>query len=249
MQEQNVHPDKSVLSKDSDFYRPEDTRTTREKLKSMNWKDKIIFIAQYYGLKIAAIILCVVFVVYLILHFIFEKDTVLNIMAVNAQNITTISAAADEKSFYDEFLTQNGINPEDVDVSVDSTLNVVADDTNSTSMANIQAIQVQLMAGTDDVMFADEEFMASVGEMEYLADLNDYLSKELMEKYADDIVYATGLDSGEERAIGIRLTDNAWIEKSGWFENVKGPVVGICAGVQNKELSQQFVLYILGEQQ
>lgn len=247
MQEQNVHPDKSVLSEDSDFYRHEDNLTTREKLKTMTFKDKVIFIVQYYGLKIVAVTAAVVFVVYLILHFVFEKDTVLSIMAVNAQNIMTSSAEADEKSFYNDFLEQNGIEPDDVEISIDSSLNVVADDTNSTSMANIQTIQVQLMAGTDDVMFADEEFFTSVGEMEYIADLNDYLPAEVMEKYADEIIYATGVDSKEKRAVGIRLKENAWIAKSGWFENVKEPVLGICAGVQNKEMAAQFVLYVLGE--
>ena len=48
--EGNVHPDQSVLSENSAFYKPEDNRTTREKLQSMNFKDKIIFIVQYYGL-------------------------------------------------------------------------------------------------------------------------------------------------------------------------------------------------------
>ena len=45
--EGNIHPDNSVLSRDSQLYRPEDTRTTREKLKSMKFKDKVIFIVQY----------------------------------------------------------------------------------------------------------------------------------------------------------------------------------------------------------
>ena len=50
--EGNIHPDNSVLSRDSQLYRPEDTRTTREKLKSMKFKDKVVFIVQYYGLKL-----------------------------------------------------------------------------------------------------------------------------------------------------------------------------------------------------
>ena len=44
--EGNVHPDNSVLSKDPEFYQPEDNRTTREKLRTMNYKDEVIFIGQ-----------------------------------------------------------------------------------------------------------------------------------------------------------------------------------------------------------
>lgn len=247
--EGNVHPDNSVLSKDSDFYQPEDNRSTREKLKTMNFKDKVIFIAQYYGLKILAIIVIAAVILYFILHWALEKETVLSIMAVNAQNITESSAAADEKSFYDKFLKDNDIDPDDVDVSVDSSLNVVADDSNSSSMANVQSIQVQLMAGTDDVMFADEEFMTSVGEMGYLADLTDYLPQDLLDKYADDIVYATGVDSKKTEAVGIRLKDNQWIKKSGWFANVKEPVIGLCMASQHQDLAEKFLLYVLDEAQ
>lgn len=247
--EGNVHPDNSVLSKDSDFYQPEDNRSTREKLKTMNFKDKVIFIAQYYGLKIAAVIIIAIAVIYFILHWVLTKDTVLNIMAVNAQDIMNSSAAADEQSFYDEFLTENDIDPKDVEVSIDSSLNVVADDTNSSSMANIQSIQVQLMAGTDDIMFSDEEFMTSVGEMGYLADLTDHLPQNVLDKYADDIVYATGVDSKKTEAVGIRLKDNEWIKKSGWFANVKEPVLGICMASQNQDLAERFMLYVLDEAQ
>lgn len=247
--EGNVHPDKSVLPENSDFYKPEDNRTTKEKLKSMNFKDKVIFIVQYYGLKIAAIALIAIVVIYFVLHYALAKDTVLNILAVNAQDIMNSSAEADEQSFYDEFLKENDIDPKDVEVSVDSSMNVVADDTNNSSVANIQSIQVQLMAGTDDVMFADEEFLTSVGEMGYLADITQQLPQDVLEKYADDIVYATNVESKDKVAVGIRLKENAWIEKSGWFANVKEPVIGICTGAQNMDLAKQFVLYVLDGQQ
>lgn len=245
MPEGNVHPDNSVLSKDSDFYQPEDNRSTREKLATMNFKDKVIFIAQYYGLKIAVGIIVAIVVVYFILHWALAKDTVLNIMAVNAQDIMNSSAEADEQSFYDDFLKENDIDPKGVEVSVDSGMNVVADDTNNSSVANIQAIQVQLMAGTDDIIFSDEEFLTSVGEMGYLADLTQQLPQDVLEQCADDIVYATNVESKDKVAVGIRLKENEWIKESGWFANVKEPVIGICAGAQNMDLAKAFVLYVL----
>ena len=246
--EGNVHPDHSVLSRDSDFYQPEDTRTTREKLKSMKFKDKVGFIVQYYGLKILAVSAAAALVVYLILHFALAKETALSIMAVNAQDIMTSSAAADEKSFYDDFLKQNGIDPDKVEIGISSNVNVVVDDSDSSSIADIQSVQVQLMAGTDDIIFADEEFFTSIGEMGYLADLSAYLPTDILEQYADEIVYATNIDTNDKIAVGIRLKDNAWIAKSGWFANVKEPMIGICAATQNADLAQKFMLYVLGWQ-
>lgn len=245
--EGNVHPDNSVLSKDSDFYQPEDNRSTREKLATMNFKDKVIFIAQYYGLKIAAVIIVAIVVVYFILHWALAKDTVLNIMAVNAQDIMKSSAEADEQSFYEDFMKENNIDPDKAEISIDSSLNVVSDDNadQSSTIANMQSVQVQLMAGTDDIMFSDEEFLTSVGEMGYLADLTQQLPQDVLEQYADDIVYATNVESKDKVAVGIRLKENEWIAESGWFANVKEPVIGICAGTQNMDLAKAFVLYVL----
>ena len=249
--EGNVHPDKSVLPEDSDFYQPEDTRTTREKLQSMNFKDKVIFIAQYYGLKIAAIALIAIVVVYFVAHYALAKDTVLNIMAVNAQDIMNSSAAADEQSFYEEFMEDNDIDLSKSEISIDSSLNVVGDDNTdqSTAMGNMQSVQVQLLAGTDDIMFADEEFFTQVGMMGYLADITQLFPQEVLDQYADDIVYVTLAETQDKVAVGIRLKDNDWISRSGWFANVKEPVIGICAATQNMDLAKKFMLYVLDVQQ
>lgn len=249
--EGNVHPDKSVLPEDSDFYQPEDTRTTREKLQSMNFKDKVIFIAQYYGLKIAAIVLIAIVVIYFVAHYALAKDTVLNIMAVNAQDIMNSSAAADEQSFYEDFMEANDINLSKSEISIDSSLNVVGDDNTdqSTAMGNMQSVQVQLLAGTDDIMFADEEFFTQVAAMGYLADITQQLPQEVLDQYADDIVYVTLAETQDKVAVGIRLNDNDWINRSGWFANVKGPVIGICAATQNMDLARNFMLYVLDAQQ
>lgn len=245
--EGNVHPDNSVLSKDSDFYQPEDNRSTREKLATMNFKDKVIFIAQYYGLKIAAIILIAVVVIYFVLHYALAKETVLNIMAVNAQDIMNSSAEADEQSFYEEFMAQNDIDPDKSEIGIDSSLNVVSDDNadQSSTIANMQSVQVQLMAGTEDIMFADEEFLTQVGSMGYLADITKLLPQDVLDEYADDIVYTTLTETQEQVAVGIKLNDNSWIDESGWFANVKGPVIGVCAATQNIDLAKKFAVYVL----
>ena len=142
--EGNIHPDNSVLSRNSQLYRPEDTRTTREKLKSMKFTDKVVFIVQYYGLKILAVIAAIALVIYLIVHFAFAKEVVLNIVAVNAQDIATTSAA-DEQSFYEDFLKTHVEDTDDAEVGIASNVSVSEDESNSAGMQNLQAIQGQLM--------------------------------------------------------------------------------------------------------
>lgn len=247
--EGNIHPDNSVLSRNSLLYRPEDTRTTREKLKSMKFTDKVVFIVQYYGLKILAVIAAIALVIYLIVHFAFAKEVVLNIMAVNAQDIATTSAAADEQSFYEDFLKTHVENTDDVEVGIASNVSVSEDESNSAGMQNLQAIQVQLMAGTVDDVLADEAFATSLGEMGYLADITTILPQDVLDKYADDIVYATSVDTNETAPVGIRLKDNAWLKKSGWYANVENPVIGVSAAADHADLAVDFMLYVLDEAQ
>lgn len=246
--EGNIHPDNSVLSRNSQLYRPEDTRTTREKLKSMKFTDKVVFIVQYYGLKILAVIAAIALVIYLIVHFAFAKEVVLNIVAVNAQDIATTSAA-DEQSFYEDFLKTHVEDTDDAEVGIASNVSVSEDESNSAGMQNLQAIQGQLMAGTVDDVLADEAFATSLGEMGYLADITTILPQDVLDKYADDIVYATSVDTNETAPVGIRLKDNAWLRKSGWYANVENPVIGVSAAADHADLAVDFMLYVLDEAQ
>lgn len=246
--EGNIHPDNSVLSRNSQLYRPEDTRTTREMLKSMKFTDKVVFIVQYYGLKILAVIAAIALVIYLIVHFAFAKEVVLNIVAVNARDIA-ITSAADEQSFYEDFLKTYVENTDDVEVEISSNVSVSEDESNSAGMQNLQAIQVQLMAGTVDDVLADEAFATSLGEMGYLADITTILPQDVLDKYADDIVYATSVDTNETAPVGIRLKDNEWLKKSGWYANVENPVIGVSAAADHADLAVDFMLYVLDEAQ
>lgn len=242
--EKNVRPDFAKLPEDAVFYQPEDRRSTREKLKDMNGKEKIAFIAEYYGINILVSVFLIGIVLFLILHFIFAKDIGLGILAVNT---TQEASPADEDSFYTEFLEKNGVDLSKEEVSVNASLGVSPTAEDSVSQSNLQTIQTQLMAGAVDVFFADEDVLYSIGEFEYLADLNSYLPAEVIEKYEDDLVYVKGIESGKTYPVGIRLSaDNDWIQKSGWYPN--GAVVGIQDHAAHGELATALILEILGEE-
>lgn len=242
MQDKNVRPDFAKLPEDSELYQPEDKRTTREKLKTMNRKEKVAFIVEYYGINIvvATVLICVV--IGLAVHFVCKKENVLSIYAVNtAQG----DCPGDETEFYVDFLKRNGIDPDKVDISISANLSVSADAQDSASQTNIQMIQARLMANSVDVFFAPEDFFTSIGEFEYLADLKDYLPADVLEEYKDDLVYIKGLDSGKTYPVGIRLKNNKWVKKTGWYKDEV--VVGIADNAKDGDLATALVLEILGE--
>lgn len=241
--EGNIRPDFAKLPEDSELYQPADSRSTREKLKAMNAKEKAAFIAEYYGINILVTVALVVAVIFLVVHFLFSKDIGFNVMAVNTGNT---ECPADSEEFYKDFLDSQNFDWKHEEVSVNVGLGVSMDAEDSASQTNLQMIVSRLMTGSVDVFFANEDVLYSVGEFEYLADLNNYLSADIMDKYEDDLVYIKGVESGKTYPVGIRIpADNEWLQKSGWYED--GAVVGIQDNAEHGELATNFVLEILGE--
>ena len=241
--EGNIRPDFAKLPEDSEIYQPADSRSTREKLKAMNAKEKAAFIAEYYGINILVTVALVVAVIFLVVHFLFSKDIGFNVMAVNTGNT---ECPADSEEFYKDFLDSQNFDWKHEEVSVNVGLGVSMDAEDSASQTNLQMIVSRLMTGSVDVFFANEDVLYSVGEFEYLADLNNYLPADIMDKYEDDLVYIKGVESGKTYPVGIRIpADNEWLQKSGWYED--GAVVGIQDNAEHGELATNFVLEILGE--
>ena len=239
----NVRPDMAKLSDDSALLQ-QDNRTERQKLSDMNGKEKLSYIAEYYGRTIILVTAGIIIAISLLIHFLFQKDIGLAVLAVNTT--TMENTPADEAEYYDEVLSSCGIDPDSVRVSIDSSIGVSPNPNDSASQSNIQAIETRIMAGSVDVLFSDEDFLYSLGEFDYLEDLSTCLPQEVLEKYADDMVYTTSVETGETYAVGIRLSDNAWIEATGWYEG-SDAVIGIAAGVQNPEAARALVLTVLGE--
>ena len=242
-EEKNVRPDFAKLPADSEFYQPEDRRTTREKLKGMDTRGKISFIVEYYGINILVAAALIGIVLFLIIHFAFGKDVGFSILAVNtAQG----ECPADEASFYSDFLEDHGFNFKKEEISVNAALGVSATGEDSASESNLQTIQTRLMAGSVDIFMADENLFYSVGEFEYLADLNNYLPPDVMDKYKDDLVYVKGIESGRRYPVGIRISsDNKWLKASGWYKD--GTVIGVQDQAEHGELASAFILYVLEE--
>lgn len=241
--EGNIRPDFAKLPEDSELYQPADSRSTREKLKAMNAKEKAAFIAEYYGINILVTVALVVAAIFLVVHFLFSKDIGFNVMAVNTGNT---ECPADSEEFYKDFLDSQNFDWKHEEVSVNVGLGVSMDAEDSASQTNLQMIVSRLMTGSVDVFFANEDVLYSIGEFEYLADLNNYLPADILDKYEDDLVYIKGVESGKTYPVGIRIpADNEWLQKSGWYED--GAVVGIQDNAEHGELATNFVLEILGE--
>ena len=174
---------------------------------------------------------------FLIIHYVTQKDTALEIMAVNAMQ--SADNPAGDSGYYNGFLKENGLDPDKSEVLVSSNLGASANENDGASAESIQMIQSRFMTQSVDVFFADYDFFYSLGEFDYLADIREYLPEELLEKYKDDLVYVKSIETGKKYPIGIKLENNAWVKETGWYPDTC--VVGLADGLKNKDLAVKFI--------
>lgn len=88
---------------------------------------------------------------FLIIHYITQKDTALEIMAVNA--IQSVDNPAGDSGYYNDFLKENGLDPDKSEVLVSSNLGASANENDGASAESIQMIQSLFMTQSVDVFF------------------------------------------------------------------------------------------------
>lgn len=211
--QKNIKPDFSKAGEDSILYKKEEPKTEREKLKELHGTDKVWYLVQYYGLQTVVALAVIGILAFLIVHYVTQKDTALEIMAVNA--IQSEDNPAGDSGYYNGFLKENGLDPDKSEVLVSSNLGASANENDGASAESIQMIQSRFMTQSVDVFFADYDFFYSLGEFDYLADIREYLPEELLEKYKDDLVYVKSTETGKKYPIGIKLEKNAWVKETG----------------------------------
>ena len=157
-------------------------------------------------------------VIFLIVHFATKTSFVMGVMAVN-----TTSKRDVVNLNYTIWIDPNS------DSDVDST--------------NLSTIQVLFMTRSVDMFFSDEEFLKLMGGTDYLADLRDYLPKELLDRYEDQQIMVLNTMTGETIVAGIRLENNEWVRKTGWYQETAA--VGLADGMKNPELAVALLEEIL----
>ena len=235
--QKNIKPDFSKAGEDSILYKKEKPKTEREKLKELHGKDKIWYLVHYYGLQTIVALAIIGIISFLIIHYVTQKDTALEIMAVNAMQ--SEDNPAGNSGYYNDFLKENGLDPDKSEVLVSSNLGASANENDGASAESIQMIQSRFMTQSVDVFFADYDFFYSLGEFDYLADIREYLPEELLEKYKDDLVYVKSIETGKKYPIGIKLEKNAWVKETGWYPDTC--VVGLADGLKDKDLAVKFI--------
>lgn len=240
--DQNSRPSSSLLDENAKLYQKPSKRTEKEKWNSLYKVEKKEYFLEYYGLKTLAIVVIFVIIIFLGIQFITKKDVALYVVAVNAENSES-SAGIDD--YFKRFLEEHGKDIKEEEVSCQSSLfiNATSEDTiDDTVLDNITTL---FITQSVDVFMADEGFYGSMAGTDYIADITEYLPAEVIEKYADNIVYVKNEVTGEKFAAGIQVNNNEWMQNYGFYKDEA--VIGLADSVVHPDLAVALILEILGE--
>ncbi len=208
--------------------------------KTMKKSEIIRFIWDYFKWHIIIAIILIASVISLIRHFATYQEPVAEIVLMNC-SMMDVQVDPD----FTDFMEQHGYDIKKEKVAVDTGYYVDLDANTSANMYTLQALQTLLAAGGVDVVAGTEEIYMYMGEHYMAANLEDYLSAEMLEKYADDIVYITDPETKEKYPGGIQIANNWWMTKYKYYSD--DCIIGISNGCQKQEAAMNLFMYILGE--
>ena len=175
----------------------------------------------------------IVILIFLIAHFATKTSFVMGVMAVNTDGEHIEATGPD---YFTDFLREHGVMSKRDVVNLNYTIWIDPNSDSDVDSTNLSTIQVLFMTRSVDVFFSDEEFLKLMGG-------TDYLPKELLDRYEDQQIKVLNTMTGETIVAGIWLEDNAWVQKTGWYEHTAA--VGMADGMKNPELAVALLEEIL----
>ncbi|MBQ8814436.1 MAG: hypothetical protein IJZ85_08080 [Lachnospiraceae bacterium] len=205
-------------------------------LKALSKKERVEYIWDYYRYHIVLTILAVVCVAAFVVRQVNYRPPQMEIIMVNAGVMR--SEIGDS---FDEFLELYGYENYEDAVYVDTSLYIKGDVADSEVY---QVLSVILASGSRDMLFAPEEVFLAYAYQGAAADISKLLSEELLEKFADQLVYVEKLDGSGTYPCGIRLVDHPWMSAQGYYPTGEC-FVGVLNLAKNPEIAADFLRYLL----
>lgn len=213
----------------------------KKAFKDMTFREKVEQIWEYYKPVLLAIVLGVWLIIYIIYKILNPPpEVLLNVALVNG-----LAYESKEDDAFTRFLEEKGYNTEEVTIAVGGGLYLDAQGMSQASMASLQALVARNMAGDIDILVGDEYTLSVLGSGGGLKEMDEILSAEQMEKYADRLYTAEDTETGEKYVCGLKLPESNLLTADGYYgEEVWA---GIPYTAKNSQLAKEVFQYLLGE--
>jgi len=207
-------------------------------LKSMSTTKKLEYIWDYYRFHIIGILILVVTFGSIIHHYATVKDSVLDMVFINANSIEDIDQP------FEEFLTMKGFDIDKQEVFVTTSLAFALDgDTYREDIYTNQTISAVFATGELDIFACPYQVHDNFASYGYVCDLRELFSEDELALYNEQLVYTTHVETGEVFPSAFDLEGNRWLTESGLYNGRY--YISATASTDDPELTKEFLLYIL----
>lgn len=214
----------------------------KKAFKDMTIGEKIEQIWEYYKLVLLAIVLGVALIIYII-HRILNPppEIILNVTLVNA-----FSYENEEDDAFVRYMEANGYNQEEETISVITGLYLSEDGRGQTDMASYQALIARVSVGEIDILAGNDYVLQILANGGGLMEMEEILTPEQMEIYADRLYTAVDAETGEEFVCGLKLPESNLLSADGYYATDVWAAIPYTASHQ--ELAKEVFQYLLGEE-
>lgn len=227
-----------IPAENQNIKKPEEPHLTeREKLRSMNFRDKLWYIWNYYRFHMVAVILAIVVAVNVgtvVYHSTFH--TALHCMIINSR---------DEEGFQAEPLEQDfaswaGLGKKEEIIS-ETTFLAFGDDASEYIYASMAKISALVAAKDLDVMICDEETLDHYSSMDGYLDLETVLPEDIFSVVKDRLYYTENAD-GTRHAYAVDISGTAFAEDSNI--QLSPALFGIVSNSVRTDMAESLLRYI-----
>lgn len=229
----------STLDDNASIYAPREEKSEKQKLKEMNFQEKVSYFRTYYLSKTIIGLIVISFAVYFIYTVASPKpETILNAAIVNYpfsdETINKLTTDMAERLQMDS---------DKEEIMLDASYYLGnGSDASEYTMGTQQKLSTYMYAGEVDVFIAPESVFQSYATAGFFNRLTDILPTELLTSLSDSIFSSTTEDNPVSGAYGIYL-DNTTLFKDA-STAADRPVLGILVNSKNQDNGIDFIKYL-----
>ena len=207
-------------------------------LRAMTWRQRLRFVAAYYGLWIAGVLCGGALIVYLAVH-IAAGAPEYHLYAVFTN---TRADAGSGSALWKDFTEYAGYDLNDKRVEFDAVSYFDYTRNQAKGNAYYNAFVTLSDTGTLDVITMEPEQLAALGQSGRLLDWNVEACAALRERYADRLIYSRPPE-GEPIPVGIDLSDSLQVTRYHLYS--EGCALGLSAQSTRLDSAADFIRFVL----
>lgn len=226
---------KTVLDDDAEIYKLRKVMTEKEKLHSMNFKQKLEYLWEYYKIHAMIGILAIAIVVYII-HAIITPNVKTELYAAMINNPIKEPQLTQMQKEAKSYLK---LKPKIQDILFNTNYLFDSSSNNSAEMKTV--LTTHIAAQEVDVIIAPKSIFKTYAYHGFFDKLSDQLPTDLYSSLTDQFYLSSDQDHKEKSDYGIYLTDSDYYKNA----NQKDPyLIGIVSNSKHKTNSIEFIRFL-----